>query len=121
MSDKDQDPQRSDIDAPAVGEAAEVAEATGAKTIQVGWNGRTWTVPASYMLLPAVAFRGLRRLGEAAEGITLDDLADAVDVLEDILGRAQFRAWSKGDRSSISDAFELVNAVVAAWGTTPGE
>lgn len=120
MPKKDTDaPESTDPDAPP----AEVAEATGAPTIDIEWNDRTWTVPASYGAAPAIAFRGIRRIGEATvdSGVQVDELADAVDVVESLLGRAQFRAWSKGNRVTLGDAFDLINTIVAAWGSGLGE
>lgn len=105
-------------DTTAPGEAAEVAEALDATTIDVEWNDQTWSVPANYGLVSAIAFRAIARLGDASD---VHAIAGAVDVVEELLGPSQFRRWSRGDRAAMSDAFDFVNAVMAAWGTTPGE
>lgn len=105
-------------DPTAPGEAAEVAEALDATTIDVEWHDQTWSVPANYGLVSAIAFRAIARLGDASD---VHAIAGAVDVVEELLGPSQFRRWSRGDRAAMSDAFDFVNAVMAAWGTTPGE
>lgn len=119
MSKKDQTDAPDDT--PAPGEAAEVAEVEKVTTITVTWNGRDWTVPANYGLVDAVAFRGLTRLGQLGDGASAVDIADAVDVVESLLGRGQFRTWSNGSRCTVADAFDLIRAVFAAWGTPAGE
>lgn len=103
------------------GEAAEVAEVEQATEITVTWNDKDWTVPANYGLVDAVAFRGLTRLGQMDDTPAAVEIAEAVDVVESLLGRVQFRTWSNGSRATVGDAFDLIRAVFAAWGTTAGE
>lgn len=119
MSKKDQtDAPEPEIDS---GEAAEVAEVEQATEITVNWNDRDWTVPANYGLVDAVAFRGLTRLGQLDDTPAAVEIAEAVDVVESLLGRVQFRTWSAGSRRTVGDAFDFIRAVFAAWGTTSGE
>lgn len=108
-------------DTTAPGEAAEVAEALDATTIDVEWNDQTWSVPASFGQFDAIQWRTIRRLGRASDGLTEDDLEEAVDFVESILGRAQFRRWAAGDRRGFDAIFDFVTHVIAAMGSTPGE
>lgn len=110
-----------EVEEPPAGEAAEIAEAEGAKTITVTWNEKEWTVPANYGLVDAVAFRGIIRLQELANGAAVTEVAEGVDVIESLLGRVQFRTWARGDRATVGDAFDLIAAIFAAWGTSSGE
>ena len=105
----------------ASGEAAEIAEVEQATTITVSWNDRDWTVPASYGHVDAVAFRGMVRIGQLDETAAVIEIAEAVDVVESLLGRVQFRTWSAGSRRTVGDAFDFIRAVYSAWGTTAGE
>lgn len=103
----------------------EQAEIERSATIEVEWNDRTWTVPAGYFLAPAMTFRDLTRYGEmyaaGMERIAITELAVVVDIIEGLLGRAQFAAWTKGSRTQFADASDLLNTILAAWGATPGE
>ena len=102
---------------------AEQAEVTEAETIEIEWDGRQWKIAGSYMKAPAVVVRGIPRLGEISQAgeTTPEDLADAVDVVEALLGRHQFKRWTRGKRSTFADALDLLMTAMAAWGSALGE
>lgn len=122
-SDQKPDPVASEPDA-VPGEAAEKAEAIGADTIEIEVDGHTWEVPASYGHVSAVAFRAIRDVSSYADMDDLDveDIALYVDLVEELLGRRQFRRWSRQTpRPGIPEAAKLVTEVVKGWGTSMGE
>lgn len=85
------------------------AEIEEASTVEIEWDGKTWTIPASPDHWSALALQAL----EQGKPMTF---------LENVLGRQQWGKFTRGKRSSAGDASELTSLVYGAYGEDePGE